>query len=210
MELHEALRQYLLENGASDVGFAKIEDGDFGDCQYAVCVAIKLSDAVVDEIRDEPTHTYFHHYRTVNALIDQLLLKAGLFLDRQGFRYLPVGASQSINKDGWNYNGRYSHKKAACLAGMGTVGKSSLFLHRQFGARVRLGTLMTNCPLPVSNGHPVSICRKCTLCVDACPCHAISGKEWQPGIARSEMFSPELCSQHMKRAYQHIGRGAVC
>ena len=53
MELHEALRQYLLKNGASDVGFAKIEDGDFGDCRYAVCVAIKLSDAVVDEIRDE-------------------------------------------------------------------------------------------------------------------------------------------------------------
>lgn len=210
MEIHETLRQYLFQNGASDVGFAKLDDGDFGPCQYAVCIAVKLSDAIIDEIQNEPTHTYFHHYRTVNALIDQLLLKAGLFLDQQGYRYIPIGASQSINKDGWNYNGRYSHKKAACLAGMGTIGKNSLFLHHKFGARVRLGTLVTDCPLPVSIVHPVSICGECTLCVNACPCNAISGNEWHPGRSRDEMFSPDRCSKHMKFAYQQIGRGAVC
>ena len=73
------------------------------------------------------------------------------------------------------------------------------------------GYCIAGCPFNIPRMNPEdNRVYKCTLCVDACPCHAISGKEWQPGIARSEMFSPELCSQHMKRAYQHIGRGAVC
>lgn len=206
----DALRNYLLEQGASDVGFSRIDDGDFGDCRYAVSVVVRLSDAVVDEITDEPTHTYFHHYRTVNAMIDQLLLKAGLFLQKEGFRYITVAASQSVNKNGWNYCGRYSHKKAACLAGLGTVGKNSLFLHREFGPRVRLGTVMTDCPLPCEKHEVKSVCGSCRLCKDACPANAILGGEWGPGVSREQIFNPSACSEYMKKNFQQIGRGAVC
>ena len=206
----EALRNYLLEQGASDVGFSRIDDGDFGDCRYAVSVVVRLSDAVVDEINSEPTHTYFHHYRTVNALIDQLLLKAGLFLQKEGFRYITVAASQSVNKSGWNYCGRYSHKKAACLAGLGTVGKNSLFLHREFGPRVRLGTVMTDCPLPCARHEVKSVCGSCRLCMDACPAKAILGGEWGVDVNREQLFDPAACSEYMKKNFQQIGRGAVC
>lgn len=226
MSLQDDLRAYLLEQGASDVGFGCLPDGDseggFAEsgCRYFLSLAIKLSDAILDEITDAPTHTYFNHYRSVNALIDQLLLKAGLFLDRSGFRYLTVAASQSINKDGWNYDGRFSHKKAACLAGLGVVGKSSLFLHRQYGARVRLGTVFTDCafaPEPDRSAQGAdslhtgkSFCDGCSLCVRACPSGAILGGEWSPGVKRAHIFSPERCSSHMKQHFQHIGRGAVC
>jgi len=55
-----------------------------------------------------------------------------------------------------------------------------------------------------------SPCQNCHLCVDACPAGAISGKTWTPNRTREEMFAPEKCSNYMKRAFQHIGRGAVC
>ena len=122
-QIQQDLKTYLLEQGASDVGFCCPPDGDFGDCKNAVSVVVHLSDAIVDEIGAEPTHTYFNHYRSVNAFIDALLLKAGLFLQKRGYRYITVAASQSINKNGWNYTGRYSHKKAAVLSGLGTIGK---------------------------------------------------------------------------------------
>ncbi|MBR5262540.1 MAG: epoxyqueuosine reductase, partial [Clostridia bacterium] len=80
------------DNGVADVGFTMVEDGPFGSESYAVSIVIKLSDAVIDEITDEPTHTYFHHYRTVNAFIDRVLLQAGFMLERAGYRYIPVGA----------------------------------------------------------------------------------------------------------------------
>ena len=209
-DIQKELYDYLLNEGASDVGFCKATDGDFGDCKYAVSVVVRLSDAIVDEINGAPTHTYFNHYRTVNALIDSLLLKAGLFLQKKGYRYITVAASQSINKDGWNYNGRYSHKKAAVLSGLGTVGKSSLFLHKDFGARVRLGTVFTDCEFDVPTVFPESPCKECTLCVDACPSGAISGKQWTPDVTREDIFDAQKCSEYMKKHFQNIGRGAVC
>ena len=36
--------------------------------------------------------------------------------------------------------------KAACLAGLGSMGRSGLFLHRRWGPRVRLATLFTDWP----------------------------------------------------------------
>lgn len=210
--LQQRLVAYLKEQGASDVGFSMPPDAEaeFPGLPYAVSIVVRLSDFIIDEIDGVPTHTYFNHYRSVNAFLDQLLLKAGLFLQKEGYRYCTVAASQSINQDGWNYRGRYSHKKAATLAGLGSVGKSSLFLHREWGGRVRLATLFTDCPFLVPEKILPSPCGDCHLCVDACPAGAISGKSWNPERSREEMFAPDKCSNYMKRAFQHIGRGAVC
>lgn len=210
MNIQNELREYLISQGATDVGFCRIDDGDFGDCRYGISVVVHLSDAIVDEISSEPTHTYFNHYRTVNTFIDSLLLKAGIFLEKNGYRYITVAASQSINKDGWNYAGRYSHKKVAALSGLGTVGKSSMFLHKKYGSRVRLGTVVTDCPFDVSDVVPVSICEDCNLCVEACPSGAILGGEWSPNCVREDIFDAEKCSNYMKNKFKHIGRGAVC
>lgn len=210
MRIQDELKAYLLSQGASDVGFCKIDDGDFGECRYAVSVVVRLSESIVDEIGAEPTHTYFNHYRSVNAFIDSLLLKAGLFLQKEGYRYITVAASQSINKDGWNYKGRYSHKKAATLSGLGTIGKSSMFLHKDYGAKVRLGTLVTDCEFDVSDVVPLDLCNGCDRCVKACPSGAITGNMWYEGCGREYMFDPEKCSNYMKNHFKHIGRGAVC
>lgn len=205
------LKEYILSLGATDVGFCCPGDGDFGECRRAISIVVKLSESIVDEIEDAPTHTYFNHYRCVNTFIDELLLKTGLFLDRHGYRYITVAASQSINKNGeWNYNARYSHKKAAVLAGMGTIGKNSMFLHREYGTAVRLGTIFTSCELDAPEALPKSLCGGCTRCVDACPAHAITGREWTPESTRDDMFIPERCSEYMKKEFQNIGRGAVC
>ena len=210
MSFQDELKEYLIKEGASDVGFCQIPDSDVEGCDYAISIAVCLSETIIDEINGEPTHTYFNHYRTVNAFIDGLLLKAGLYLQKNGYKYLPVAASQSINKDGWNYKGRYSHKKAATLSGLGTIGKSSMFLHKEYGAKVRLGTIFTDCVFDESDVKPVSICGSCRKCVDACPSGAILGNEWTVDSQREDMFDPEKCSEYMKKNFKHIGRGAVC
>lgn len=207
MSIQSELKEFLVEKGASDVGFFSADDGAM---QYGVSIVVRLSQAIVAEISDAPTHTYFNHYRTVNAFIDSLLLQAGLFLQKRGYKYITVAASQSINKDGWNYQGRYSHKKAACLAGLGTVGKNSLFMHSEFGSLVRLGTLFTDCPLEKEEREIINFCNGCDICVKACPSHAIKGGMWKAGIDRADIFEPSLCSEYMKNEFQKIGRGAVC
>lgn len=209
MNIQSQLKEYLLSQGASDVGFAKLDNAD-APFPYCVSVCVRLSAAIIDEITDKPTHTYFNHYRSVNFLIDQLLLKAGLFLQKRGYDYITVAASQSINKDGWNYNGRFSHKEAARKAGLGSIGKNSLFIHKDFGPQVRLGTLFTDCEFTSPEEIYGCLCGECHLCVDACPAKAITGKAWSESTSREEMFLPERCSEYMKREFKGIGRGAVC
>lgn len=89
-DIQKELKEFLLSAGASDVGFAEIDDGDFGSCRWGVSVVVKLSDAIIDEIDGAPTHTYFSHYRAVNALIDSLLLRAGMFLEKGDTNILPL------------------------------------------------------------------------------------------------------------------------
>ena len=53
---------FLMENGAGQVGFCRLtEENDFG-LKYAVSFTIPLSDVIIDGIDKAPTHTYFHHY----------------------------------------------------------------------------------------------------------------------------------------------------
>lgn len=210
MDFQKNLENYILSLGVSDVGFAKLET-PVGGMKYAVSFVVRLSTAVIDEIDNAPTHTYFHHYRTVNAFIDRAILQTGMFLQNSGYRYIPVGASQSINKDGWNYKGLISSRMVACLAGLGTIGKSSMFIHKDFGPGVRLGTLLTDCPFEnVGKVIEENLCGECTRCVDSCPAKALTGKIFKPGVQREEIINPEKCSEFMKREFKHIGRGAVC
>lgn len=206
--LEKELKEFLLSKGVSDVGFSFIEDSGAEGLNYAVSIVVRLSDAIIDEISDEPTATYFNHYRTVNAFIDRCLLEAGLFLQERGYKYITVAASQSM--PGTHYNGRYSHKKTARLAGLGDIGKNSLFIHKDFGTRVRLGTLFTDCELKGDGELKQRLCLNCDKCVKACPSGAISGNEFYPGVDREDIFAPQLCSDYMKKHFHHIGRGVVC
>lgn len=212
-DMKSKITALLKENGVYDIGFSRLTDSPCSESglNYAVSIVAALSDAVVDEIGNKPTHTYFHHYRTVNAYIDSMLLRTGLLLQSEGFRYVPVAASQTIRTDGERtHMGLYSHKKAAVLAGLGTIGKSTLFLHRELGPRVRLGTLLTDCPLAEENTMTPSSCGNCRLCAEACPAGAIKGAEWQPGTERDELLDAAACNTYMREHFMKIGRGAVC
>lgn len=204
--MKDRIIKLLTDNGAAQVGFCRLkEDNPFG-LGFAISFVIPLSDAVVDGITDEPTHTYFHHYRTVNTLIDNASLKVGLMLQGEGYRYAAVPASQSVN----GLQGIFSHKLAAVGAGLGTIGKSGLFLSSVYGPRVRLGTVLCDYPFECDAQPLRSECGDCRICADSCPAMAISGAEWHAGDSREVILDAKACSDYMKKKFQHIGRGAVC
>lgn len=204
--MEEKIRRLAGEELISQIGFSYSEDTPFAGLNYAITLVVRLSDAVVDEIEDEPTKTYFHHYRTVNAYIDRVEEKLVLLLTMNGYRAAAVPASQSVSE----FAGRFSHKKCAVKAGLGSIGKSALFLSREFGPRVRLGTVFTNAPLPVNDYGYEDLCGDCDICAQSCGALAIRGVNYAPGMERSEIFDARACSEYMKKEFQSIGRGAVC
>jgi Uncharacterized Fe-S protein len=213
MDNIEILKQKINEWGASACGFAYI-----GDCvpnkykimEYAISIIVRLSDAIINEIDDKPTHTYFQHYRAVNALIDNITLRTSLLLQDWGYLAMAVPASQTVKTAEDPYTGIFQHKTAARLSGLGWIGKNALFISPDFGPRVRLGTIITNMSLPLPGSLQIRNCGSCNICRDSCPAGAIYGHNWAEGMPRSELINAERCSVFMKEKFKQIGRGSVC
>lgn len=199
--------------GATAVGFSDLsilpEQKRMG-FNRAITILIKLSNGILNQIGEEPTQTYFSHYRSVNRLLDDISLRLLLTLEAQGYPSVAIPASQSVAHPNDSFTGAFSHKTGAVLAGLGWIGRSALFIHQRYGPRVRLSTILTNAPFNVGDPVTESGCGSCRVCVTACPTQAIEGQLWTPGMARNQLYDAFACSQQMKEAYQHIGRGAVC
>jgi epoxyqueuosine reductase QueG len=62
--------------------------------------------------------------------------------------------------------------RAACVAGIGILGKNSLLITEKYGSFVFLGEIVTSMPL-ASSGGEIRGCLECGECTRACPCGAI-------------------------------------
>jgi epoxyqueuosine reductase QueG len=211
MNLQAELKNKILNFGADLVGFCYhgITLNGVMNLPYAVSIAVKLPDAILKTITDAPTISYFHTYRTANALLDEIAFKTAREIEKLGYNAFTVGASQSTADDKTSYRGVFSHKTAGRLSGLGFIGKSGLFVSTAYGSKVRLVTVLTDMPVkaecpPIANG-----CGNCNICVNSCPAGAISGKIYVEGMSRDEFFSAEKCSNYMKN-FKNIGRGSVC
>jgi len=227
--LCDELRTLIINLGASFVGFSNVYEllpEALKRYPYAISFGVRLSNAIIDEIEDKPTYTYYSHYRSVNALIDNIGLRVMLYLQDKGHRAYSIPASQSIPDAPQSYSGLFPHKTGAVASGLGWIGKNGLLIHGEYGPRVRLGTVLTDLELPC--GYPTDwsgaesapeetlaekvrrVCRSCNRCVSACPAMALTGNEWHPGVRREDIVDAKACSDYMKEKFKHIGRGDVC
>ena len=102
------LKRIALDLGADLVGFCQLPNPTLG-FSYAISIAVKLSDAVLSTVEDAPSFVYFQHYRTANALLDNIAFRLTQTLERAGYSALPVAASQSLGKAN-PYYGVIPHK----------------------------------------------------------------------------------------------------
>jgi epoxyqueuosine reductase QueG len=165
----------------------------------AVCLGVKLSSAVLEEITDAPTRLYFHHYRTVNALLDQLAVKAANYIQAQGYAALPVPASQILDWE--RQKGHLSHKEIGRLAGLGWIGRNNLLVNKNFGSQFRLCTVLTDMPLPAAKPAKDN-CGQCRSCVVVCPAQAV--KESPAEFRHLQCFEKLKQFQKEKLAEQYI------
>lgn len=200
---------FALSLGATLCGGCALETSPVQgqpDLRYAFSIAVKLSDSVLETIKDAPSYAYFQHYRTANALLDHIAFRLANKIEEAGYRAFPIAASQSQGKDN-PYAGVVSHKMAATRAGLGFVGKSGLFLSEKYGSKIRLATVLTDMPLKSERPMLENGCGNCQICKNACPAGAIFGEK--PNF-KERNIDPEKCSRYMKEHFQEIGRGSVC
>lgn len=136
----------------------------------AICLGVRLSSAILEEIKDAPTRLYFHHYKTVNVFLDQTALKVCNYLQKKKYCAIPIAASQIV--DWQNQKAHLSHKKIAHLAGLGWIGRNNLLVNKKLGSQFRLVTILTDMPLKTDKPAKED-CGACKLCIAVCPAQAI-------------------------------------
>lgn len=220
MNLRDKLYSIAYDMGADMFAISDVrmgEDADLQSLPNCVTVGVHLSDYLISGITQSPTYTYYQHYRTVNALIDQITTRLVIELQRGGYDAFAIPASQSVKDREGEYRGVFPHKTGAVHGGLGWIGKNGLLITEQYGSAVRLGSVLTNAPFEDAIDRSESMallaqkyCGDCSICVDSCPAKALQGGLWQPGIARDNLVDAATCSNYMTKAYGHIGRGSVC
>ena len=180
---------------------------------HAIVAAIGLSDTVVDhaDFALPADHSLYgrHLYQAVSPTLDAIAWRLARMVERQGHAALPIPTSQY--RAPGERKAVFSHKLAAHLAGLGWIGKSSLLITPAFGPRVRLVSVLTDCPLEA--GEPVDDrCGECEECVVACPVQALTGVEFNQVDERDVRLNVDLCGSYRDGSGTQRDRrgGPVC
>jgi epoxyqueuosine reductase len=127
-------------------------------------------------------------------------------LDESDISHWSVPAGQ----DATTLIGGFPQKRSAVEAGLGWIGKCSLFISPGHGPRVRLYTVLMDVEPPVPTAAACGSCGDCTACIDACPYGYLTGETWSPGSRREDLIDAFSCSRMMEKLGETIGRKSSC
>jgi epoxyqueuosine reductase QueG len=192
-------------------------DNKFKGYNYGISIGIKLDSEIVAKVINGPTPEYFSHYRQANNDLSLLTRSISRELTRNKVESLAVTPTVSTSDLDTVYYDTLrtdlSHKMVATRAGLGWIGKTDLFVSKEFGPRLRLVSILLKTPVKAQS-KPIdkSRCGKCRICVDICPAKAASGKLWNINVDRNEFYDPWKCrNQCAEYGRSKLGQDArVC
>jgi epoxyqueuosine reductase QueG len=187
VNLKNQIEEVMLSSGCDMMGVATVErfkeapEGrrptDILPTARSVIVgAVHILDSVCDDL-PETRYEYTNQFSILNGTLGSASTRVARMLEEKGYRAIPIPAAYPrINKE---LMGVFSHRHAAVLAGLGEIGFSNLLITPQFGARVRLVSILTEVSLEPDQPYKKSLCseqqKECgRACLRFCPVEAIS------------------------------------
>ncbi len=219
----EMVKEAAFDAGAGDIGIANIErfanaprkmhpKNIFPDCKSVITIVQPIPRGVYRGIT-EGTHwpNYsFYGYNRLNTLFrPKVTFATACFIEDHGWEATPVypgvperpGVRQAVAPGRPEPEININVRIAAVACGVGEMGWSKVFLHKKFGPRVRLGTILTDAELaPDPLLEPNTLCDRCGRCIPNCPGGAIPKfKEKEPIRIQIEDKTYEWGDVHMGR-----------
>ncbi len=185
--MKETIRALALGLGADVCGFAGADRFDgapagfrpqdiLASCRTVIVVGVALPRGIA-AVR--PEILYNHANNLAQAEADRIALRLAAGLERTcgGVAVSLPGDSPYEYWDAPRKEGRgiLSMKHAAVLAGIGTLGKSTLLLSRRFGTRIDLSAVLTDAVFETDPPSEPVCLPGCRLCLDRCPVGALDG-----------------------------------
>ncbi len=213
MSLSNKLKTYLLENGATAVGYADITGfSPKKGLNNGVVFYITYPKEIIRNMQNAPTQEYVDELVSLNTRLDALGMTCEEFLTDNGYNAYAQTKKRLGTDFGENNGFELPHKTIATRAGLGWIGKSALFTTTKFGSALRLSSVLTNAPLDLGKPILKSKCGKCMECMEACPGGAISGKEWNYKLKRNDFYDDKKCEKYaLTVSYENLGKeDTVC
>ncbi|WP_455716406.1 epoxyqueuosine reductase [Anaerosporobacter sp.] len=181
----EQLRQIILDYGAHVCGFADIDRfGDapkgfhpcdiYSECQSVVVFGVALPKGLY---KVDSRFIYGHFNYDICNKVNEIAYKIAILIEREyGGTSVPIPADGPYEYwDAENLEGRglLSMKHMAVQAGIGTMGKNTLFINEIYGNRLTLGCVLTNVKVN-SDTYAEPLCLpNCNECIESCPSEAL-------------------------------------
>ena len=199
--INNILKEHLLPAENYIFGFADLTgllQNKFIGFNYGISIGRKLDYKIVDKVNNGPTPEYYSHYRQINKDLSLLTKKISDDLNKNDIETLKIDPTVSTSElDSVYFNTLrtdLSHKMVATRAGLGWIGKTDLFISKEFGPRLRLVSILLKTPVkPKLKPVDMSRCGNCSICVDICPAEAANGKPWDITVDREEFYDPWKC-----------------
>ena len=216
-DLTAALNDFASTQGLDLIGIADLaglipldgpQGGALAGYDKAVSFALAVNPEIMIAVKDGPNQVYAEEYQRLNDRINDLSARIADMIRSAGGRAWPTPAS--IRSDPETIRGDFQHKTAATRAGLGWIGRHCQLVTREFGSWIRLGTILTDAPLPCDKPMDRSFCGQCTTCVEACPARALTGNLWTPGLPRQEILDAWACDKFKKDNYMQFHNGHNC
>lgn len=165
---------------------------------YGISIGRKLENNIVDKVINGPTLEYYSHYKQVNKELELLTRSISKDLNKNDIESVNIDPTVSTAELDTVYfktlRTDLSHKMVATRAGLGWIGKTDLFISKEFGPRLRLVSILLKTQLKSRfNSIDISRCGSCRICVDICPAKAATGELWDITVERDEFFDPWKC-----------------
>lgn len=180
--MQERIREFALNLGADDVGFAAQEDyqSPLSPKLDTIFPGVKSLIVMVflepDNCESTNPQILFNGRMDLLEFVRACNFKMMQFLRREfGAKAMSVPLSYplSMTAETKGAVGDVSLRHAAVAAGLGAFGRHNLVIHPKLGSRVIFSAILTD--LPLKSGEPVreELCTDCGICVESCPGNAL-------------------------------------
>ena len=184
--MEEEIKKLITELGGDVCGIAGIkrfEDAPegfqprdiFPKCNSVIVFGVALPQGV---LQSQARLVYSHFNSLICSKVDEITLNAAKKIEEKyGKITTPVpcdGPYEYWDAENLEGKGLLSMKHAAYLAGLGTIGKSTMLINETYGNRLTIGCILTELELK-SDELAEELCLKsCKICIENCPVNAIS------------------------------------
>lgn len=206
------IEEYLKSKGAKVVGFASLENIKNVPKEYpnSILIGIPIEKEALKTIYTDDQSIYVAAMKKVAIELNEIILDGEEYI-KNTMNYNALAISRErVAGELKDLASKIPHKTTGTRSGLGWIGRCALLINPEYGAALRISTLLTDMPIKVGTPIDDSKCDDCTECQDVCPVDAINEVKWNSRREREEYFEAEKCFEFIKSEMERTNGNSLC